>query len=384
MAYKLEHSNEEQRILLSSTVQKWSNSQPDMYMVSTEGHKVYTQRILLGLYSELIDGLLGTPGLGDLPGISVPASSGCLVNLLKILTSGVAIANNKAHLMEATKAAETIGIKLDNCQIGVKKKNVDATKPTVAKHVVKVHHQGTPTERKRKAKAVEKLPKKAKVEVASKTHVKEEIEDQGEFNDLLLNGADVILKEGDVIQDEVFEGKSQSHEKQQCSQCDKGFGSKQALKRHFLIHTDNPMPFGCDYCEKKFDRKYRLDKHLKTAHDDLPEKGDVGYDVNDLDTNEDQPTFEETREAEEEEDAVQKPDIELDENVIQSEDGMELEENEAPVENEDSVAGNEAPDVSDSLGKDHEKLLSDRKKLLAELSNMEDDSQGDLDFLNGD
>eukprot|EP00092_Neocalanus_flemingeri_P040574 GFUD01044180.1.p1 GENE.GFUD01044180.1~~GFUD01044180.1.p1 ORF type:complete len:390 (+),score=111.73 GFUD01044180.1:43-1212(+) len=389
MAYKLEHSNEEQRILLSSTVQKWSNSQPDMYMVSIEGHKVYTQRILLGLYSDLMDGLLSIPGLGDLPGISVPASSGCLVNLLKILTSGVAIANNKAHLMEATKAAEAIGIKLDNCQIGNKKKKPEAAKPTVAKAVVKVHHPATP-QRKRKAQTEEKLPKKVKVKVPFTAHVKEEVEDQEEFNDLLLNGADVILKEDDGNQDGSVEGKVASSEKHQCSQCNKDFKSKQALKRHFLIHTDNPTPFGCDYCKKKFDRKYRLDKHIKSAHDEVPEKEDVGFDANAFDENEadDQSTLDETRDTEEEGDVVQKHDglvnVELDENVIQGEEGMELEENEAAVEDEDSTAVNEDPDVSDNLVKDHQKLLSDRKKLLAELSNMEDDSQGDLDFLSGD
>eukprot|EP00092_Neocalanus_flemingeri_P025063 GFUD01027179.1.p1 GENE.GFUD01027179.1~~GFUD01027179.1.p1 ORF type:complete len:397 (+),score=112.78 GFUD01027179.1:61-1251(+) len=396
MAYKLEHSNEAQRSLLSSTVQKWSNSQPDMYMVSIEGHKVYTQRILLGLYSGLMDGLLSTPGLGDLPGISVPASSGCLVNLLKILTSGVAIANNKAHLMEATKAAEAIGIKLDNCQIGNKKKKPEAAKPTVAKAVVKVHHPATP-QRKRKAQTEEKLPKKVKVKVPFTAHVKEEVEDQEEFNDLLLNGADVILKEDDGNQDGSIEGKVASSEKHQCSQCNKDFKSKQALKRHFLIHTDNPTPFGCDYCKKKYDRKYLLDNHtikkhnIKTAHDELPEKEDDGDDVNNFDENEteDQSNLDEIREVEEEGNADQKHDdlenLELDENIIQGEEGMELEENnEAAVENEDSIAVNEAPDVSDDLVKDHEKLLSDRKKLLAELSNMEDDSQGDLDFLNGD
>ena len=44
MAYKLELSSGEQKTLLSSTVQKWSNCQPDMYIISTEGHKIYTQR----------------------------------------------------------------------------------------------------------------------------------------------------------------------------------------------------------------------------------------------------------------------------------------------------------------------------------------------------
>eukprot|EP00092_Neocalanus_flemingeri_P025062 GFUD01027178.1.p1 GENE.GFUD01027178.1~~GFUD01027178.1.p1 ORF type:complete len:391 (+),score=104.27 GFUD01027178.1:61-1233(+) len=390
MAYKLEHSNEEQRSLLSSTVQKWSNSQPDMYMISIEGHKIYTQRILLGLYSSLMDGLLSIPGLGDLPGVCVPASSGCLVNLLKILTSGVAIANNKAHLLEATKAAEVIGIKLDNCQIGMKKKKPDAVKPVVAKTAVKVNRPATPTDRKRKAQT-QTLPNKAKVKVPVITHVKEEVEDQEELNDLLLNGADVILKEGDGNQDGIIEGNSASLKKLKCSQCDKDFKSKQALKRHFLIHTDNPTPFGCDYCKKKFDRKYRLDKHIKSAHDEVPEKEDVGFDANAFDENEadDQSTLDETRDAEEEGDVVQKHDglvnVESDENGIQGEEGMELEENnEAAVENEDSTTGNENPDVSDNLVKDHQKLLSDRKKLLAELSNMEDDNQGDLDFLNGD
>ena len=96
-------------------------------------------RILLGLYSGFIDELLSTPGLGDLPGISVPASSGCIVNLLKILATGVAIANNKAHLLEASKAAEAVGIKLSNCQIGVKKKKSNVAQPAAAKNEVEVN-----------------------------------------------------------------------------------------------------------------------------------------------------------------------------------------------------------------------------------------------------
>ena len=87
-------------------------------------------RVLLGLSSKLIDELLNrTSGLGDLPGISVPASSGSLVNLLKILTTGVAIADNKSHLLEASRAAELLGIKLLNCQIGSKKQKLEVRKP---------------------------------------------------------------------------------------------------------------------------------------------------------------------------------------------------------------------------------------------------------------
>jgi len=385
MAYKLEHSNDEQRSLLSSTVQKWSNCQPDMYIISTEGHKIYTQRILLGLYSNLIDGLLLTTGLGDLPGISVPASSGCLVNLLKILTNGVAIANNKAHLLEAATAAKAIGIKLNNCQIGIKKKKVDVSKPPVSNGVR--DNQTTYKDKKRKIEAVSNLSKKPKVEENVPVLVKQEVEDQEEFNDLLLNGAEVTLKEGHATDDEIVEGDLGSNEKVSlklsCSQCEKDFSSKGALKRHSLIHTDNPTPFECDHCEQKFVRKYRLDKHVKTAHNDVTEPEKDFDDASKIDQNvsEDQTSH---KESQKDDEAVGLENIELNENEIQAEEGMD--ENEITTEGEgvDTNKVNEAPDVSDSLTRDHEQLLSDRKKLLAELSDIEGESHGELDFLNVD
>jgi len=374
MAYKLEHSNDEQRSLLSSTVQKWSNCQPDMYIISIEGHKIYTQRILLGLYSDFIDGLLSTPGLGDLPGISVPASSGCLVNLLKILATGVAIANNKAHLLEAAKAAEAIGIKLANCQIGVKKKKPEVTKPAAAKNE-KVN-QLSPKDKKRKTEAATNVSKKAKIE---KSAVKLEVEEQ---------------EDGHSKNDEKVEDHSESREKvspkHPCSRCEKDFSSKQGLKRHFLIHTENPTPFACDHCEKKFDRKYRLEKHTRTAHDDKPKPSayiEDNKDEFDEEGTEEQTTLEETQEAEEVEETVPETglgNIELGEDAISGEDGMELYDNKTPAEKEEPNEVDKASDISDSLAKDHEKLLSDRKKLLAELSDIEGDSHGDLDFLNVD
>jgi hypothetical protein len=243
-------------------------------------------------------------------------------------------------------------------------------------------NQSSPKDRKRKAHAAPNLSKKTKVEkVPLETIVKEEVYDHEEFNDLLLNGADVILKEGYANSEERnyvnISNKSGTEKKYPCSQCDKDFSSRQAMQRHELIHSDNPTPFACDHCEKKFDRKYRLEKHKKTAHNDFPEAEAYLGD----DTTEDQHTLEETQEAVEE---VAIPDnvlenVELDENAIQGDEGMELDEHdEAPAEKEDDDGINEAPDVSDPMVK--EKLLSDRKKLLAELNSIE--GQGDLDFLN--
>ena len=44
MAYKLEHVPVDHMVVLVETMQKWGNSQPDMYIISEEGHKVYTHK----------------------------------------------------------------------------------------------------------------------------------------------------------------------------------------------------------------------------------------------------------------------------------------------------------------------------------------------------
>ena len=55
-----------------------------------------------------------------MPAISIPASSNSIVNLLKVLATGIAISNNKADLLAVSKAAEAITIEMENWQIGVK------------------------------------------------------------------------------------------------------------------------------------------------------------------------------------------------------------------------------------------------------------------------
>ena len=44
MAYKLEHELSDHMGLLVGTMQKWANGQPDVYIISEEGHKIYTQK----------------------------------------------------------------------------------------------------------------------------------------------------------------------------------------------------------------------------------------------------------------------------------------------------------------------------------------------------
>ena len=42
--YKLEHDPMAHASLLKSTIQGWSNPQSDVYIISKEGHKIFTNR----------------------------------------------------------------------------------------------------------------------------------------------------------------------------------------------------------------------------------------------------------------------------------------------------------------------------------------------------
>ena len=83
MAYKIAHEENVHLAILSSTIQKWSNSHPDVFIISKEGHKIYTQSLLLRFYSRwLPDAPEGAKD--DEVGISVAASSNSIGNILKV------------------------------------------------------------------------------------------------------------------------------------------------------------------------------------------------------------------------------------------------------------------------------------------------------------
>ena len=321
-------------------------------------------RIILGLYCSLINELIASiPGACDLPGISVPASSGAIVNFLKILTTGVSIGNNKMHLLEAAKTAEILGFGLENCQLGVKKKkNLEQLSSGAPVNV-----QGI----KRKVKSPPSISKKVKVEVSEPlSKIKEE---KGSFIDGLSSG-----------------GSAKKAPKQfACNRCEKLYSSKQALQRHELVHSENPTPFACDKCDKRFDRQYRLEKHRKNEHG----FSDVGQITSMLDESEPNELASETKEVssnnvQEEVDPAGLISVETgDLSTKDTEDNGVLSKVEGSVQDKETLEP--LDDVDSSVPEDNikdpmmkEKLLADREKLIEELNSLE--GQGDLDFLTSD
>jgi len=181
--------------VLLGTVQKWANGQPDVYIISEEGHKIYTQKLLITFYSHTLNSILNGGFDNEIQGVTIPASSSSIVNLLKVLATGIAITKNKLDLTDVSKTAEAMGISMENWQIGVKN---NRAKPSGG--------QPSSSTNDKNPKLVKKNAKK----VADGTMKEEPLEESSQ---------DKIVK------------------KHSCPECGKQFGRKDHLNRHALTHS---------------------------------------------------------------------------------------------------------------------------------------------------
>ena len=119
MTHKLELNGCAHLDVLGSTLQSWSSAQPDLFIISQDGQRIYAQSSILNFYSPLLMELLATNSLSV--GISLEASSNSIRSLLEVLTFGTAFNKEKGNLAEAVRTAELLGISIDNWQIGRRK-----------------------------------------------------------------------------------------------------------------------------------------------------------------------------------------------------------------------------------------------------------------------
>ena len=133
MAYRLEHEEGSHVGTLGSILKRWSSSQPDVILISNEGHKIHTQSLILRFYSGWLENILDD--VTDDVGITLSASSKSIVNLLKVLTSGKVFTKVKDDLLDVSLTAEMLGISFENWQIGAKRRNQNES---LSKSVVQV------------------------------------------------------------------------------------------------------------------------------------------------------------------------------------------------------------------------------------------------------
>jgi len=250
--YRIENTTSEHATVLKYTVLGWGERQPDVYLVSKEGVKVYTQRILLSFYSKMVGEML-EENKDDLAGLSIPASSSSLTMMLKVLVSGSVIGRNKDDLLEVGQAAEALGIVLNDRQIGYRKSN--ATKGVVGKGDMKesVEISGRKVSYR---KSVE-----SSAEIKTEPIEENEIDMAPSLNSSVdLNVFSKMKKNKKLKNSEVVE--ADKVDDKTCIQCGKVFPSAGKLKLHMNVHKDEKeRPFKCDVCEKGFSAPASLKNH---------------------------------------------------------------------------------------------------------------------------
>jgi len=219
MAYKLESDNHGS--ILKEIFSKWTSCDPDVFFVSLDGLKIFTHRVILRFYSPVLSVMMG-PNSNDGVGISIPAYSSEIVNLMKVLTHGLVLANSRTNLQEIGNLAESLGINFKNWQIGSKKKK----ETTIPKKTTK------------KAKVVNDLNKKSKIAAS-----------------------DIKDENGET------EADAQGSKKHKCDQCSRSFDQKNKLVRHEMIHSG--IKFPCPGCPSQFSRKDKRSKHIRERHPEL-------------------------------------------------------------------------------------------------------------------
>merc|ERR1719244_2536218 len=115
MTYVLEQSKAEHLGVLTETLQGWTKEPHDIILVSQDGSKVFSQKLILSLHSPLIDTVLGETK-DVCPSVSVGATTVTITALLDLLVYGKTTANED-HFEEVLELAESLGINVANSEM---------------------------------------------------------------------------------------------------------------------------------------------------------------------------------------------------------------------------------------------------------------------------
>ena len=119
-AYLLENQASAHSSTILETLQTWSEDPPDVHLISSQGALLQTHQVFLKLYSPLLNLALTNLPSGSVPSIFIPASTASLVNLVRILSTGVTISDQKEDLLDVASTAAMLGIFLKGMQFGTR------------------------------------------------------------------------------------------------------------------------------------------------------------------------------------------------------------------------------------------------------------------------
>jgi len=273
-----EHSN-----TLLATLEYWSEKEADLKLISIDGTEIQTHKIFLQLYSSVLNNSIAELPSESTPTIFIPVSTSSLINLMKILSTGLSISDKREDLLEVVKTAEVLGIALKDIQIGTRQLGVSTIKIEGKESVSKETKKKKPKRSKNKKDLVQvgniKVENGEDADENSMPIDDESLNSENESSENLENNGQKSLpsaEDGSLPEESNATSvksesspivKTLSQLDSNCPECGKYFEKRDKLKRHFIIHTGE-KPFECDDCDKKFGRKDKLTNHKKSKHSD--------------------------------------------------------------------------------------------------------------------
>jgi len=312
MSYKVEQQGEEHLAVLGGALRIWSNQEPDVHLLSIEGHRIFTQRKILSFYSSLCQKILNDPVIAftqQIPTIFLPASATCISSLMKILISGETQSVEKESLRDVLDLADAIGIKLRNCIVDSSSKKYSNVfqfaneNPLSFKKSFEKRKKFDSSSFERKNRMMDEKRwecaicfknyknKKQLMKHKRRSHRDKQVEDK--------TSDDRDIKDETIIKQEVEESSHKctfcgeefkyeksyrkhirNHENREngnqensenkshnCDSCDKAFKTSSQLKQHQLTHLpDSEKPYQCELCLKRFCQQGQKIVHMKTKH----------------------------------------------------------------------------------------------------------------------
>jgi len=260
-SYQLSSKKEEHQQLLQDLLETASKQEEDVFLVSKEGHRVFTNRFLLSLYSPFLRDMFVSSSKDNLIGISIPFSFKALLNLIKIITIGEAESGDQESLEEVGHAVSSIGIEMENLQfVSSDGSLMDSGKDS---DTFNFDCSDDNTYVDIKDEATEENG-----EIVSDVKQKEKKRKKGPKRNLNLkcNDCEKIFSERGN-----FNRHALTHsgvKRFSCEECDTKFARADKLKLHItLLHSmTGSESFACEQCDKRFTRKDHLSRHSARVH----------------------------------------------------------------------------------------------------------------------